>query len=223
MTEQQREITPALRFNVLTPLYDVIVRYTTRENTFKSMLLDRASINNGDAVLDVGCGTGTLLQAIATQTPGAHLTGLDADPAVLGIARRKLAASASASDAQCELIKARSTRINLADASFDHVVSTLFFHHLAPADKQTTVAEIHRVLRPGGSVHIADWGQPTGTLQRLAYYQIQLLDGFATTTEHVSSQLTERFRNGGFESVEETGYLRTMFGTLRFIRAAKPS
>ena len=182
------------------------------------MLLDRTSINSGDTVLDVGCGTGTLLQSIAASAPGARVTGLDADPAVLRIARRKLAES----DTPCEWIRGQSTKMDLPDATFDHVVSSLFCHHLRPGDKQATIAEIFRVLRPRGSIHIADWGRPTGSLQRLAYYQIQLLDGFATTTEHLSGRLTERLQDGGFESVEETGCLRTMFGTLRFIRGVKP-
>lgn len=211
------KITPALRFNILTPLYDRVVRYTTRERRFKAMLLDAASIKNGESVLDIGCGTGTLLMTIADRAPAAKLTGLDADPNILAIADRKLRVKRIDS----ELVEGRSTDTPFADATFDHVVSTLFFHHLAPADRQATISEIHRVLRPGGSVHVADWGRPTGTFQRLAFYPIQLLDGFATTDEHVQGKLTTRFGDGGFDDVNEIDYLQTMFGTLHLIRATK--
>jgi len=211
------KITPALRFNVLTPLYDRVVRYTTREHRFKSMLLDAASINNGESVLDIGCGTGTLLMAIADRAPAARLTGLDADPNILTIADRKLRAKRINS----ELVEGRSTDTPFADATFDHIVSTLFFHHLDPADKQATISEIHRVLRPGGSVYVADWGRPTGAFQRLAFYPIQLLDGFATTGEHVQGKLTTRFGGGRFDDVNEIGCLQTMFGTLRLLQATK--
>lgn len=107
------------------------------------------------------------------------------------------------------------------DATFDRVVSTLFIHHLITADKQATIAEIARVLKPGGAAHVADWGRPTGPIQRLAFYQIQLLDGFASTRGHVIGELTSLFCEAGIQSVDEIAYLRTIFGTLRFIRSVK--
>ena len=214
---QRVDITPALRFNVLTPLYDWVVRLTTRESVFKRRLIDAASIENGKSVLDVGCGTGTLLREIVRRESLARVTGLDADPAILEIARRKLANAGTA----CELVQGNSTKMPFADDAFDHVVSTLFFHHLRREDKRITIEEIMRVLRPGGSVHIADWGPPTGLLQRLAFYQIQVLDGFETTRDHVSGVLTALFREAGFGRVTETAYLRTVFGTLRFLQVDK--
>lgn len=215
---QRVDFTPALRFNVLTPLYDWVVRLTTRESVFKRRLVDAASIDNGESVLDVGCGTGTLLREIVRRESLARVTGLDADPAILEIARRKLANAGTA----CELVQGYSTQMPFADDTFDHVVSTLFFHHLRREDKRITIEEIMRVLRPGGSVDIADWGPPTGLLQRLAFYQIRILDGFETTRDHVSGVLTTLFRETGFCRVTETSYLRTVFGTLRFLQAAKP-
>ncbi len=214
---QRVDFTPALRFNILTPLYDRVVRLTTRESVFKRRLVDAASIDNGESVLDVGCGTGTLLREIVRRESSARVTGLDADPAILEIASRKLANAGTA----CELVQSNSTQMPFADDAFDHVVSTLFFHHLRREDKRNTIEEIMRVLRPGGSVHIADWGQPTGLLQRLAFYQIQVLDGFENTREHVSGMLATHFRESGFGQVTETAYLRTVFGTLRFLQAAK--
>ncbi|HNP64480.1 MAG TPA: methyltransferase domain-containing protein [Woeseiaceae bacterium] len=215
---EHTKITPALRFDRLTPLYDHIVRYTTRERRFKSILLKTAAIKRGESILDVGCGTGTLLQSIAEQQSAVQLTGLDADPAILAIADRKL----SAANISYNLVLGRSTDMAFDDETFDRVVSTLFFHHLVTAEKRATVAEIARVLRPGGAAHIADWGRPTGPLQRLAFYQIQLLDGFASTRDHVAGKLTSLFSEAGFQEVEEFAHLRTVFGTLRFISAVKP-
>jgi ubiquinone/menaquinone biosynthesis C-methylase UbiE len=217
MKAKQAKITPALRFDWLTPLYDPIVRYTTREQLFKSMLVDAAAIKRGDSVLDVGCGTGTLLQAIADKESAVQLTGLDADADILAIANRKLAAAGTAG----KLVLGRSTNMSFDDATFDRIVSSLFFHHLVTADKKATIAEIARVLKPEGAVVVADWGRPTGPVQRLAFYQIQLLDGFASTRGHVAGELTSLFREAGFQAVQETGYLRTMFGTLRFLRGVK--
>ena len=212
------EFIPALRFSALTPLYDRVIRLTTRESVFKRRLVDAASIESGESVLDVGSGTGTLLQEIVRREPSALVTGLDAAPAILDIASRKLAGAGIV----CKLVQGFSTEMPFADDTFDHVVSTLFFHHLKRDDKRITIEEIIRVLRPGGSVHIADWGQPTGIMQRLAFYQIQVFDGFATTRDHVTGVLPKLFRECGFGQVTETDYLRTVFGTLRFLQATKP-
>lgn len=217
MSTSRTSFTPALRFGFLTPLYDRVVRYTTRERHFKSLLLDAASIAEGDAVLDVGCGTGTLLEEIARRTPSAQLVGLDADPAILQLAEKKL----SRTNLSVELVRGTATKLPFGNRAFDHVVSSLFLHHLTPEDKQRAVAEIARVLCPGGLFHVADWGRPTGTVQRLAYFQIQVLDGFATTHEHTTDRLSQRIVEAGFMDVTETAYVRTVFGTLRLLRAGK--
>jgi ubiquinone/menaquinone biosynthesis C-methylase UbiE len=217
MNTPQRSFIPALRFGFLTPLYDHVVRLTTREQYFKSRLLDDASASDNDAVLDVGCGTGTLLREIARRAPSARLTGLDADPAILEIAQQKL----SQTQAPCELILGSSTDMPFADGAFDHVISSLFFHHLSGDDKQTTLGEMARVLRPGGSLHVADWGRPTGPIQRFAFYLVQLLDGFETTQEHTIDRLSKRIVDAGFAEVIEIAPIRTMLGTLRLFRARK--
>lgn len=183
------------------------------------MLLKAAAIKRGESILDVGCGTGTLLQSIAEEHCEVHLDGLDADPAILAIADNKLRAA----NISCNLVLGRSTNMPFEDATFDRVVSTLFFHHLVTTDKSATAAEIMRVLRPGGTLTIADWGRPTGPIQRFAFYQIQLLDGFASTRGHVTGELITLLSDAGFQAVDEFAYLRTVFGTMRFIRAMKRS
>ncbi len=89
MNQAQKKTTPALRFNTLTPLYDRVVRYTTRERLFKNMLLDAACIKRGESVLDVGCGTGTLMLAIANREPTAQIIGIDADAERLQLATQQ--------------------------------------------------------------------------------------------------------------------------------------
>ena len=84
--DQTKGFTPALGFHALTPLYDRVVALTTREQTIKRALLDQAAIEPGQQVLDVGCGTGTLVIAAQRLQPGEQVWALDADPAVLAIA-----------------------------------------------------------------------------------------------------------------------------------------
>src|SRR5262245_16336555 len=80
---------PALRFHLLTRVYDPVVRWTTREATFKQRLLDQAGPAPGDRVLDLGCGTGTLAVMVKRRQPSAQVIGLDPDREILDRARAK--------------------------------------------------------------------------------------------------------------------------------------
>ena len=85
-----RSYVPALSFDALTRFYDPLIALTLRERTLKTRLLEQARIAPGHAVLDVGCGTGTLALMAKQRAPSARVAALDGDPAVLAIARRKL-------------------------------------------------------------------------------------------------------------------------------------
>ena len=89
------------------------------------------------------------------------------------------------------------------DASFDRVVSSLFFHHLVLADKERTIAEIVRVLRPGGELHVADWGQPRSLPARAGAVAIRRFDGDEPTRDNLAGRLPELFEAGGLEDRHE--------------------
>ena len=92
--DRRKSYVPALGYPTLTALYDPVVALTTRERAVKRALIRQARIGDCHRVLDLGSGTGTMALWIKLQIPGADVTGLDADPAVLSRARAK-AASAS--------------------------------------------------------------------------------------------------------------------------------
>jgi ubiquinone/menaquinone biosynthesis C-methylase UbiE len=205
----------ALRFRWLTPLYDGVVAATTRERTFRAAVLEQAGLRPGQRVLDLGCGTGTLAIEMASRCPGLQIFGLDGDPEVLARAERKAVRAGVEITWQHGL----ATRLPFPDSSFDRAVSTLFFHHLATEDKVSAARELHRVLRPGGQLHVADWGPPTGHLQRLLFLPVQWLDGFANTTPQLAGGLTDAFRQAGFEGVQVTCRIPTPLGTMALHRA----
>ncbi len=210
-------IKPALAYDWLTPFYDPVVRWTTRERTFKSSLLAQAGIGSGHRVLDVGCGTGTLALAAKQTCPGAAVTGLDADPAVLARAARKIEAGGEI----VRLVEGRADSMPFANGTFERAISSLFFHHLDRAAKQRVFREIHRLLVPGGELHVADWGCPENVAMSAAFLVVQLLDGFSTTADHRRGLLPTLMQEAGFREVEVTRHVNTPCGTLSLFRAVR--
>ncbi|MCB0859291.1 MAG: methyltransferase domain-containing protein [Solirubrobacterales bacterium] len=185
---------------------------TTRERQFKERLIERASLRHGERVLDLGCGTGTLALAAKQAQPDTTVVGVDADPAILDLARSK----AEHNSADVDFVEGISTELPFDDGSFDLVLSTLFFHHLAPDAKRATAAELARILLPSGRLHVADWGPPQDHLMAFLFLGIRLLDGFEPTRGSVDGDLPKIFSNAGFTEYARRERLRTPFGSLAF-------
>jgi ubiquinone/menaquinone biosynthesis C-methylase UbiE len=212
--------TPALRFNRLTPLFDFVAAVAVRDRALKRRVLAYAAIASGDDMLDVGCGTGTLAVAAALAAPDVKMTGLDADPSILARARTK----AAGAGLEIGFDEGRSTALPYADASFDLVLSTLFFHHLPDDGKHQTAAELVRVLRPGGRLVVGDVGRPQDPLMRTAVLvTVQLLDGFATTALNVRGELPDVLAGAGLQAVTVRDRMRTPTGTYEIITATRPA
>ena len=210
---------PALGFHGLTPAYDAVVAATTRERRFKQALMAQARLEGRQQVLDLACGTGTLAIRLKQHHPDVGVTGIDGDTNILSIAQRK----AKRAGVVIRFDHGLSFALPYADARFDRVFCSLFFHHLSWHDKQRTAREIHRVLRPGGELHVADWGRASGPLMRAAFVAIQLLDGFANTQDNVDGRLLELFRGAGFAEVSQRQTLSTVFGTMALSSALRRS
>lgn len=145
--------------------------------------------------------------------------GLDGDPEILEQARRKVGRAGLA----VHFDEGLSFEVPYEDHSFDRVFSTLFFHHLTTADKQRTFGEIARVLRPGGELHIADFGPAADPLMRALFWPVRLIDGLEQTRANAAGALPELIGAAGLAAVSETDRLRTAFGTLVLYRAARPA
>lgn len=208
---------PALGFNALTPLYDAVVRLTVREKKFKKALIEQANFTDGQRVLDLACGTGTLTVLIKETYPQLEVTGIDGDANILKIAAGK----AVQKDVDIKFDKGLSFSLPYLDESFDGVVSSLFFHHLTRDDKLQTLREVFRVLKPEGEFHLADWGFPANFLMSLASQGVKLLDGAETTNDNFKGLLPSLIDETGFRETKETGYFNSLFGTIRLLKTQK--
>lgn len=104
--------------------------------------------HDGMEVLDVGCGTG--IQLAAYQQAGCRVTGVDASPAMLEVARRRLGKSAS-------LTVGDAARMPYPDRVFDLVLAATVLHEMSPVVRTAALTEMKRVLRPGARILLVDF------------------------------------------------------------------
>jgi ubiquinone/menaquinone biosynthesis C-methylase UbiE len=196
---------PAAGLKALTRLYDPIVALTMREQRWRPALV-RAVLDGGPAVVaDVGAGTGTLSLQLAPHT---HVIAIDGDPEALAIARAKPGAD------RVDWRQGTADALPLDDASVDRVVVSLVLHHLSDPAKNAALAEMRRVLKPGGRLHVADWGRPRGLVPTVGFRVLQVIDGVENTRALGEGRLPDLLRAAGFTDIDTAARLGTAFGTL---------
>lgn len=214
---EKAEFIPALRYNWLTKLYDFVVGSTMPEKKFKTSLIRQANLLSGATVLDFGSGTSTLSILTKQINPKVRVMGVDVDEKIIEIGRKKI----KNHGLDITIYKYDGTTLPFPDQSLDRVISSLVFHHLTTEQKKNAFREIYRVLKPSGELHIADWGKAQNSAMRLAFYLIQILDGFKTTSDNINNLLPRYIKEAGFREVRQGKYYNTVFGTIRLFEAIK--
>jgi ubiquinone/menaquinone biosynthesis C-methylase UbiE len=201
----------------LTRFYDSIIAVTTREQLFRGRLTRQvlADLPEAARIADVGAGTGTFAIGLAAAVPAAEVVGIDGDPEILAIAQAKQGAAA------VEWKLGLADALPLADGSCDRVTMSLLLHHLDADGKRAALAEAHRILCDGGSLHIADWGKPQDPLMRAGLFTLAIFDGFDGIRDHAAGRLPRFVENAGFDAVSRHDRLRTAWGSLELLSAVR--
>lgn len=147
----RRKYLPATGWHWLTPIYDPLSKLF-RGDAIRSTLLEQMDLAPGLRVLDIGCATGTLLLLLKQLHPDIAVVGLDPDEDALARAECK----AKRAGVHVRFSRGFSDQLPFADGSFDRISITFMFSLLSLPEKETTLGEIARVLRPGGSFHLLD-------------------------------------------------------------------
>jgi ubiquinone/menaquinone biosynthesis C-methylase UbiE len=207
MTDTVRPYIPAMGRHWMLFLYDPFTRAAGISQVHRE-LLERAGVQPGHRVLEVGCGPGNLLMQLSRRVPGADLTGIDPDPAALRKARRK----AARRGLTVRFTLAYADELPLPDDSLDRVLSSYMLHHLDEEPQVAAMREIRRVLRPGGELHVVD---ADGTRRPGARgHQHPRLAG------HTPERIQAVMRQGGLTEVSSTGHgSRRVVGNYAFFRA----
>jgi ubiquinone/menaquinone biosynthesis C-methylase UbiE len=199
--EAHRHYLPGMGLHALLPIYDIVVRLAG-VGVLHRALVEAPELRGDQRVLDVGCGTGNLLLALARRHPGLAATGIDPDERALARARRKLGACPIGLD------QGFAEELPYPDGSFDRVLSTLMFHHLDDAAKDGMLAEVRRVLVPDGVLLLADFGG-AGSAGRFG----------ARFRDNVGDAIPRRMRDAGFSDAAELGKVRIRIGRVAVFRA----
>ena len=207
-----RHFLPAAGRDLFLPLYDPLTKLLGGDRARRT-LIEQAALAPGLDVLDVGCGTGTLVLQIRESFPGVVAVGLDPDPKALARARRK----AERQGATIRFDEGFADALPYPDASFDRVFSSMMFHHVETADKEKMLREARRVLRPGGSLHLMDFAGPEASDGLLA----RLLHTHARLKDNTESRIVEWMRQAGFGDPVKVCNGRLIFGRLAYYRAGR--
>ena len=135
--------------------YDLLMVFLTmgREKTLRRKTLDLAQMKSGDKILEIGCGTGTLsLAAKARVEASGEVAGIDIAPEMIAVASRKAVRKGVDVSFQLGSIE----KIPFPDNWFDTVMCSFMIFHMPEDVRRPGLAEIFRVLKPGGHLFIID-------------------------------------------------------------------
>ena len=178
------------------------------------MIVEMAKIKPGDEVLDVGCGSGNLtLTAKRYVGASGSVYGIDASPEMIEVARKKAQRSGATAVFEVGLIE----NITYQDTTFDIAISRLVMHHLPDDLKRRGIAEIFRVLKPGGLLFLADFRPPTNPI--LAHIASALV-GHKMMLESNVRGIAPMLKEAGFDNIA-SGPTRSPF--LAFVSGKKPT
>ena len=173
------------------PLYDWLAPLMTlgSEHRLHKQVVARLALDRPADVLDIGCGTGTLTRQIYDALPAdapRRVCGVDAAEAMIAVANKKAGARPG-----LEFAAALAEELPYPAASFDRVLSTFFFHHLNYDLKVKSLAEIWRVLRPGGQAAILDVDVPYSLFGKVCAWSGFWLFHQAEIAENIRGKLRE--------------------------------
>jgi len=213
MVTPRRAYLPAAGYDWALPFYDPFVKLLGGDRALR-VLVDQAELRPGYRLLDIGCGTGTLVVMLKTRHPDVDVAGLDPDPKALFRARRK----AYGAKVSIQLDRGFSDELPYPDGWFDRVFSSFMFHHLQPEEKEKTVRQVRRVLKPDGTFHLLDFSgagpSGEGVLARWLHVHHRLRDNFR-------GQILALLSQAGFTESKQVGQERLFFAPIAYYRATR--
>ncbi len=200
---------PVEEYNALATVYDRRWRHYVDVSVART--LEALELRGDERVLDVGCGTGVLLERLGRAHPGLALNGVDPAEAMLEEARQRCGERVPLKQGEAEALP-------FGDDAFDVVVSVSALHYFS--DPRRAISEMARVLRPGGTLVVTDWCAD--------FLAMRLFSAWLRTRNASVKQIyrAEQVRGylelEGFENVAATHFrIRPLWGMMRVCSKSK--
>jgi ubiquinone/menaquinone biosynthesis C-methylase UbiE len=204
---------PAAQHDALLPAYDLLSHALGLTKIHRT-LVEQAELTDGHRVLEIGSGTGSLTIRAKRSHPGANVIGIDPDPLALARAQRKLHGKTG-----IRFDRGYAQDLPYADGEFDRVLSSLMLHHLDSNAKAAAAAEVFRVVRPGGRLHVVDVEADVTEIDgRLARFFARRQRAAA----HFEDSIPEVLSAAGFDCITLSTRRHPVVGRVTFYRATRP-
>lgn len=207
----QRTYIPAAGWSWLLPIYDPWVKLLGAA-ALRRALITQMTLAPGLRVLDIGSGTGTFAVQLKQLHPRITVLGLDPDPRAVARAETK----ARNAGVEVHFDRAFADQLPYADSSFDRVSCTFMLSLVPAGEKEATLTEVRRVLKPTGSFHLLDLVKqpPRNLFARL----LQPRKRLHTCTD---DQIVALMRHAGFVDPKRTGHYALWLWPLATYRASR--
>ena len=188
------------------PLYDPLVSLMGASRA-REELIKQANIKPNQRVLDLGCGTGTLVVLLKRKYATAEIVGIDPDPKALRRAEKKVRRAGVA----VQLDEGFSDELPYDEGTFDRVLSSFMLHHLEEHEREKTLREVLRVLKPAGTFHLLDFA---GGEDKAPGRWGRLINSHARLEDNSQQRILQLMKRAGFVNPEKVKDGSMLFGLM---------
>jgi ubiquinone/menaquinone biosynthesis C-methylase UbiE len=209
-----------IRFRIAKLLYDIFSFVMVRDASWQQSLYESIGQAAKKRILSVGPGSASAAAALAAKFPEAEIVGADPSPQAVKRARRVIARR-KLSNLTVVNAPEQCGRLPFNAGTFDKIVVVLTLHDRPPNEKIALGKELLRILRRGGTLHVADYDKPVNDRERRILMFSERISGQAAVEPHLSGSWTTFLTTAGFIGIRRQSSVSVEIGRIAIVKARK--
>ncbi len=208
-----------LRFRAFKLLYSVFSVVMLRDKSWQQPLFASIDPKSDKRILTFGPGSASTAIALAVQFPSVNVVGADPNAKAVKTAKQRIARRRIPN---VSIVEGTSQgRLPFGAGTFDEVKCLLSFHDVPPDGKIALAKEVLRILRRGGTLHVADYDKPAAAAEGAVLRLAQYISGPAATESHIDGSWIQFIAKAGFTGVRRQSSQSIRIGRVSVVRARK--